>query len=96
MFGGCIFFYAIREVYGKSEQNDKIAWMTKQQLLFSFFVYPKTYQCLEQYASKFCMQNAMIIWDLSFKYFCRFLTFQYASRMRSLFVRPAISFLILI
>ena len=27
MFGGRIFFDAIRDAYGKSEQNDKNAWM---------------------------------------------------------------------
>ena len=48
MFGGPIFFDAIRDTYRKSEQNNKNDWMMGPTrsllLLFNFFFNPKTYQ----------------------------------------------------
>ena len=55
MFGGRIFFDAIRDAYGKSEQNDKNAWimgLTLSLYFCSFFFLTKLASI---YAGKVCV-----------------------------------------
>ena len=61
MFGGPIFFDAIRDAYGKSEQNDKNAWMMDPTwsllLLFNFFLIQKLTTVSNNMLVIFFLQN---------------------------------------